>query len=297
VTAATTGMAGAPRRHRRASRIGLHALLIVLSILWLTPILWTLYTSLRTVGDTEVNGYFSLPTALTLENFVTAWNQGNMAQSFLNTAIITIPAVPLTLLISAMLGFVFSRFSFRANLLLLMMFTAGNLLPPQVIIVPLYRMFLFLPLPPPLGVNGHWFDTYFGVILINIVFQTGFCTFVLSNYMKTISKELTEAALVDGASVLRTFWSVILPLTRPALAALAVLEFTWIYNDFFWALMLMNGAKRPITSALNNLSGSFFTDYNLIAAAAFIVAVPTVVMYILLSKQFVRGLTLGSTKG
>jgi multiple sugar transport system permease protein len=116
--------------------------------------------------------------------------------------------------------------------------------------------------------------------------------------MKTISKELTEAAIVDGASLWTTFWSVILPLTRPALAALAVLEFTWIYNDFFWALMLMTtGAKRPITSALNNLTGSFFTDYNLVAAAAFIVAVPTVVLYLLLSKQFVRGLTLGSTKG
>jgi multiple sugar transport system permease protein len=297
--AAITGsMAGARRRHRRASRIGVHLVLISLALVWLTPILWTLYISLRTVGDTEVNGYFSLPTTLTLENYSNAWEQGGMAQSFLNTAIITIPAVPITLFISAMLGFVFSRFSFKANLLLLMMFTAGNLLPPQVIIVPLYRMYLTLPLPPPLSDYGHWYDSYFGVILINIVFQTGFCTFVLSNYMKTISKELTEAALVDGASLWTTFMRVILPLTRPALAALAVLEFTWIYNDFFWALMLMTtGAKRPITSALNNLAGSFFTNYNLVAAAAFIVAVPTIVVYLLLSKQFVRGLTLGSTKG
>lgn len=298
MTAAAGGMVGTRRRHPRASRLGVHLVLISLSIVWLVPILWTFYIALRTVGDTEVNGYFSLPSALTLQNFVDAWNQGSMAQSFVNTAIITIPAVPLTLLISAMLGFVFSRFSFRANLFLLMLFTAGNLLPPQVIIVPLYRMYLLLPLPQPLSSYGIWYDSYFGVILINTVFQTGFCTFVLSNYMKTISRELTEAALVDGATVLRTFWSVILPLTRPALAALAVLEFTWIYNDFFWALMLMStGSKRPITSALNNLSGSFFTNHNLVAAAAFIVAVPTVIMYILLSKQFVRGLTLGSTKG
>ena len=106
----------------------------------------------------------------------------------------------LTLWISSMLGFVFSRFSFRLNLLLLMMFTAGNLLPPQVIIVPLYRMYLLLPLPPPLSDYGVAVRPYFGIILIHIVFQTGFCTFVLSNYMKTISRELTEAALVDGAS-------------------------------------------------------------------------------------------------
>ena len=120
---------------------------------------------------------------------------------FVNTLIIAVPGVILTLFVSSMLGFVFSRFSFRANLFLLMMFTAGNLLPPQVIIVPLYRMYLLLPLPEPLSDFGVMYDSYFGIILIHVVFQTGFCTFVLSNYMKTISKELTEAALVDGASI------------------------------------------------------------------------------------------------
>jgi multiple sugar transport system permease protein len=109
---------------------------------------------------------------------------------------------------------------------------------------------------------------------------------------------LTEAALVDGASVLRIWGAIIMPLCRPALAALAVLEFTFIYNDFFWALVLMKtGDKRPITSALNNLQGAFFTDNNQLAAASFLVALPTIIIYLVLSKQFVSGLTLGSTKG
>ena len=104
------------------------------------------------------------------------------------------------------------------------------------------------------------------------MFQTGFCTFVLSNYMKTLSKDLTEAALVDGASLWMIYRKVVLPLCRPALAALAVLEFTFIYNDFFWALILMStGDKRPITSALNNFQGAFFTDQNVLAAMSFIV--------------------------
>ena len=107
-----------------------------------------------------------------------------------------------------------------------------------------------------------------------------------------------EAAFVDGASLWTIYRRVILPLCRPALAALAVLEFTFIYNDFFWALLLMStGDKRPITSALNNLQGAFFTDNNQLAAVAFIVALPTIIVYLVLSKQFVRGLTLGSTKG
>jgi multiple sugar transport system permease protein len=298
VTAAATKKRTRTWTRRRRQRFALHAFLIGASLLWLLPIAWTLYIALRPIGDTLVNNYFSTPNALTLENFAAAWNDADMWQSFVNTGIISVPAVLITLFVSSMLGFVFSRYSFRGNLLLLMLFTAGNLLPPQVIIVPLYRMYLLLPLPKPLSEFGTMYDTYFGVILINIVFQTGFCTFVLSNYMKTISRELSEAAVVDGASVWLTYRKVILPLARPALAALAVLEFTFIYNDFFWALILMkDNNKRPITTALNKLSGGFFNNYNELAAAAFIVAVPTIVLYLVLSKQFVRGLTLGSTKG
>ena len=176
---------------------------------------------------------------LTLDNFINGWNAAELPKYFINTLIIAIPAVTLTLFVSSMLGFVFSRFSFKLNLALLMMFTAGNLLPPQVIIVPLYRIYLLLPLPAPLSDDGVFYDSYFGIAFIHIIFQTGFVTFVLSNYMKTISRELMEAALVDGASLWTIYRKVILPLCRPALAALAVLEFTFIYNDFFWALLLM----------------------------------------------------------
>jgi multiple sugar transport system permease protein len=245
------------------------------------------------------DGYVAWPAHLSLQNFATAWEQGDLGHFFRNTLIIAIPAVIGTLFISSMLGFVFARFSFKANILLLMLFTAGNLLPQQVIIVPLYRIYLLLPNPLQfLGDAQHFYDSYFGIAFIHIVFQTGFCTFVLSNYMKTLSKDLTEAALVDGASLWMIYRKVVLPLCRPALAALAVLEFTFIYNDFFWALILMStGDKRPITSALNNFQGAFFTDQNVLAAMSFIVVVPTVLVYLVLSKQFVRGLTLGSTKG
>jgi multiple sugar transport system permease protein len=116
--------------------------------------------------------------------------------------------------------------------------------------------------------------------------------------MQTIPTELTEAALVDGASVWRQYWQVILPLTRPALGALATLEFTWVYNDFLWALVLMStGDKYPVTSALNNLRGQFFTDYNLLAAGSVLVALPTLIVFFVLQKQFISGLTLGANKG
>jgi multiple sugar transport system permease protein len=197
-----------------------------------------------------------------------------------------------------MVAFAVSRFSWRFNLLVLMLFTAGNLLPQQVIIVPLFRLYLLLPVPRPLSDTGLLYDQYVGIMLIHIVFQTGFCVFVLSNYMKTLPNELTEAALVDGASVFRIWRSIIMPLCRPALAALSILEFTFIYNDFFWALMLMKtGDRRPITASLQNLQGQFFIDTNLLAAGALLAAIPTLIVFFVLQRQFVRGLTLGSMKG
>jgi len=286
------------RRGVRPGRMALHAFLIFISLLWLFPLLWTVYTSLRPYGDTAKNGYVSIASSLSLDNYFNAWDQGNIPQFFFNTIVILVPAVIIVLLLASAIAFAVSRFSFKFNLFLLMLFTAGNLLPAQVIITPLYRMYLALPLPAPLSTNGVWYDQYFGIMMIHIAFQLGFCTFVLSNYMKTLPKELTEAALVDGASVFRTYWQVILPLCKPPLAALATLEFTFIYNDFFWALVLMfTGNKRPITSALNNLQGQFFSDNNLLAAGAIIIAAPTLIVYFILQRQFIRGLTLGSTKG
>ncbi len=242
---------------------------------------------------------------LSLDNYVNAWTNAELARYFLNTAVIVVPAVILVLFLASMMAFAVSRYSWRFNIALLMMFTALNLLPPQVIIQPLFRLFLNLPLPKDLfGIpgfpssNGLFYDQYIGIMAIHVGFQLGFCTFVLSNYMKTLPRELNEAAIVDGASVWRTYRSVIMPLTRPAVAALATLEVTFIYNDFFWALLLMRtGSKMPITSALNNLKCQFFVDNNLVAAGAVIVALPTIIVYLLLQKQFISGLTLGSTKG
>jgi multiple sugar transport system permease protein len=285
-------------RRTPASRVVLHAFLLLTAAVWLLPVVWAVYTSLRPYADTAERGYVSLPGVLNLQNYVNAWTQADLPHYYTNTLIVVVPALALTLLLSSFVAFVIARFPFRYNLALLMVFTAGNLLPQQTIITPLYRLYLALPLPDWLSDTGLFFDSYTGIIAIHVAFQMGFCTFVLSNYMKTIPKELTEAALVDGASVWRTFWSVIVPLARPALAALATLEFTFIYNDYFWALVLVQtGAKRPITSALSNLQGLFFTDNNLIAAGAVLVALPTIIVYLLLQQHFVRGLTLGATKG
>ena len=287
------------RKPVRPARIVLHGFLTVTALVWLVPFVWAVYTSLRTFADTSKNGYFSLASALTFENYENAWEQAGLPHYFMNSVIITVPAVLVTLLFSASVAFFVSRFNFKVNLFLLMLFTAGNLLPPQVIITPLFRMYLLIPLPDWLSNgSGLMYNSYLGVILIHVAFQSGFCTFVLSNYMKTIPHELTEAALVDGASVFRQFWQIILPLCRPAFAALATLLTIWIYNDFFWGLVLFEtGSDRPITSAISSLQGQYFSNQNLIAAGALLTAIPTLAIYLALQKQFVSGLTLGANKG
>ena len=214
----------AQKRPVTPARIALHVFLILTCLMTLAPLLWAVYASLRTYDDTSVNGYFSVAKSLTFENFAKAWEIGDLPHFYWNTFLITIPALIITLLLSSMVAFGVSRFSFKFNLLLLMVFTAGNLLPQQVVVTPLWRLYRMIEVPEWISASGSLIDSQLGVILIHIAFQSGFCTFVLSNYMKTLPRELVEAALVDGASLLRTFWQVIMPLCRPPLAALATLE-------------------------------------------------------------------------
>jgi multiple sugar transport system permease protein len=286
------------RQRRERSGILAHVFIIVMAILWIIPLLWTVYTSLRPVTDTNQHGYFSLAHSLTFKNFSDAWTQGQIPHYFWNSVKITVPAVIITLFFASTVAFVVARFSFRINLFLLLLFTAGNLLPQQVLLAPLFKIFINVHVPNFVSDSGELYDSTFGLVVINVAFQTGFCVFVLSNFMRTIPEELTEAALVDGASVWTQYWRITMPLCRPALAALATLLTTWIYNDFFWALTLMStGSKLPITSAIKNLQGEFAVNNNLLSAGALIIALPTLLVYAALQRQFIAGLTLGSTKG
>ena len=282
----------------RAGRISAHAFMIVMVLVWIVPVVFALYVALRPEQETNRLGYVSIAHKLTLSNFSTAFHQGQMWHFFLNSVWITLPAVVVTLFLASCVAYVVARLSFKFNVTLLIVFTAGNLLPQQVLITPLYRLYLAIHVPHFLSDSGLLYDSRLGLIVINVSFQLGFSVFVLSNYMKTIPGDIDEAALVDGASLWTRYWRIVLPLCRPALAALATLLTTWIYNDFFWAITLIStGSKRPITSALANLQGQFVTNQNMIAAAALMAAIPTLVVYVLLQKQFIAGLSLGASKG
>ena len=286
------------RRRMTAGSMAAQVFLVLATLLWLVPIVFGLYVALRPKAETDRLGYVSVAHSLTFDNFTNAWKSSDMWRFFLNSLIITVPAVLVTLLLASGAAFAVSRLGIKFNVTLLIVFTAGNLLPQQVIITPLYRMYLLIHVPHFVSDSGLLYNSYAGLILINVAFQLGFCVFVLSNYMKTIPRDMDEAAIVDGASLWTRYWRLTMPLCRPALAALATLLTTWIYNDFFWAITLIStGNKRPITSALQNLQGQFVTNQNMISAAALMAAIPTLIVFVLLQKQFVAGLSLGSSKG
>ena len=266
------------------------------ALIWMLPILWTFWTSLRPYNDVISYGVFSRPRHLDFANYINAFREMRIFRYFLNTLYVTAPAVLLTLFLGSLIAFVVSRYSFKFNLSLLLLFTAGNMLPIVLTYIPVF--WLYIKVGDLFGNRHLLYNNYLGIILVHVAFQVGFATFVLSSYMKTIPKEISESAIIDGASVFRHYWNVMLPLRRPPLAALGVLMSCWIYNDFFWALILMSeDSKRPVTSALRQLQGEYVTDFNLLAAGCMIVAAPTIILFFVLRKQFISGLTLGSTKG
>jgi multiple sugar transport system permease protein len=301
VTKAPSRAAPSPERHEKKRvpprRVVMHVFLSVMALLWLFPIAYAVINSFRDYAYTQKHGYLSFG-GFTLDNYKEAWERAGFTGKFLNTIYITVPAVLLTLFLSSCMAFVLARFTFKLNLTLLGLFLAANLLPPQSLLIPVYRMFRAIEVPTWFSESGTLLNSYWALILVNTAFQTGFCTFVLSNYMKTLPKELYEAAEVDGASVLRQFFQLTLPLCRPPLAALGTLQVTWVYNEFFWAtVLLQSGDKFPITSSLNSLQGKFFTDYNLLSAGSVLAMLPVLIIFFALQRQFVSGLTLGATKG
>ena len=264
-----------------------YVFLVILVLIWLVPLIAALVTSFRTSADMNTNGFWSVPQSLTLENFTQAWEQANVKRYLGNSFAITIPALFGMLFLSSLSAYALARFRFRWNLPLYFMFVAGTMLPFQILLLPVFR------LSNSLGIyNTHW-----ALIMIHVAFQLGFCTFVLRNFMKAVPSEIFDAARVDGAGEFRLYWQMMLPLSIPAFAALATLEFTWIFNDYIWALILVSDdLLKPVTAGLSTLQGQYNTNWPLITAGALLATLPTVIVFVFLQRYFIQGLTLGSNK-
>ena len=274
----------APFFARGSYRIILYVVLIV----WLLPLIGVLLTSFRSLADINSGNYWGWPTEFALvENYTQVFTVTPMIQYFFNSLVITIPTVVGTLTLSSLAGYSLAKHRFRGNFLIFALFIAGNFVPAQILMIPVRNLTLNL------GV----YDTKMGLILFHTAFQIGFCTFFLRGFIKELPHELVESARIEGASEFRVYWNIVLPLVLPALAALAVLEFTFIWNDYFWALVLVQGDEaRPITLGIQALRGRWTASWHLISAGSIVAALPPVIMFFMLQKHFIAGLTMGAIK-
>ena len=257
----------APFIARGSYRIILYVTLIV----WMLPLAGVFLTSFRSLADINSGNYWGWPTEFALiENYTQVFTVTPMIQYFLNSLVITIPTVLGTLLLSSLAGYSLAKHRFRGNFLIFALFIAGNFEPAQILMIPVRNLTLNL------GV----YDTKLALILFHTSFQIGFCTFFLRGFIKELPHELVESARIEGASEFRVYWNIILPLVLPALAALAVLEFTFIWNDYFWALVLVQGDEaRPVTLGVQALRGRWTASWNLISAGSIVAALPPVVLF------------------
>lgn len=270
-------------------RIGYRVALIAALVLWLLPLLAILLTSVRSLEDINQGNYWGVPSQWRIwENYGAIFRGSPMLGYLLNSIVITVVSVVGTLVVSSLAGFALAMYRFRGGLLLFVMFVAGNFIPFQILMLPVRKLMVSIGM----------YDSYWSLIIFHIAFQAGFCTLFMRNFIIALPRELFEAARLDGAGELQIFLRVVLPLVRPAMAALAVLTFTFVWNDYFWALVLVQSDEvRPITIGLGALRGQWVASWQMISAGAMVAALPPVVLFFAMQRHFIAGLTLGASKG
>ena len=271
----------------RTWQLGYQALLPTVMLLWLAPLLAVALFSIRPDSDFLVGNYWGWPSSFEMtKNYGMVFGSA-MPRYIMNSFLITIPTVIGAVALSCMTGFALGVYKFRGNLLIFFMFIAGNFVPFQILMVPVRDLTLDMGL----------YNTKTGLVLFHIAFQTGFCTLFMRNFIKALPYELIEAARVEGIAEWRIFWFVVLPLMKPAIAALSVLIFTFIWNDYFWAIVLTQGENaQPVTAGITSFNAQFRAMYHLMSAGSIVAALPPVLMFFLMQKHFIAGLTLGAVK-
>lgn len=265
----------------------LFILMLSFVIVWLLPVMGGVLTAFRSMDDLTMNGFWTIPTSFSLQYFKEAWTIGLLGKYLYNSFVITIPALAGTLFLSSLAAFALAGYRFKGNFAVYVTFVGGMLLPFQLLMLPIFQLSNFL----------HIYDTYWGLILIHTAFQLGFCTFFLRNFMMTVPPQLAEAARIDGCSEFGIYGRIFLPLSLPAMAAVGTLEFTWIFNDYLWALVLLKDNNlKPVTTGLSSLQGQYISSWNILVAGSLLATIPTVLVFIFLQRYFIEGLTMGSSK-
>lgn len=282
-----------------ASKLGrfiIYGLLTLVCLYYLMPLFVMLSTSLKSLDEIRAGNLLSLPGEFRTDAWVKAWDSActgvqceGLKGFFWNSVSFVVPAVVISTMIGAFNGYALTMYRFRGSDLVFGMLMIGCFIPFQVVL---------LPMAQTLGALGIANSTV-GLVFVHVVYGAAFTTLFFRNYYVTIPDELVKAAKIDGAGFLRIFFSIILPLSVPIIVVSVIWQFTQVWNDFLFGVVFSSGDRQPITVALNNLvnTSTGVKEYNVDMAAAIIAALPTLLVYIVAGKYFVRGLTAGAVKG
>jgi raffinose/stachyose/melibiose transport system permease protein len=261
--------------------------LLIFVVISIGPLVWAFLSSFKTYAEINSSA-LSLPSSFNLKNYADAFKYAPIQKYFLNSIVIVGCSVIVTVILVAMCAYVTARFRFRFKPVLILMISASLMLPAQAISQPLFAIFKELQL----------YDTKLGLIIVYSAMGIPMSFFVMTSYYQTISTALEESAYIEGASFIQTFWYVILPLAKPGLVTIAMLQFINTWNEFYFALMLTSGdTARTIPIALNYYMGTFANNYSALFAAVVLTVLPTIVLFVILQKQVMESLTAGAVKG
>ncbi|MBK8021025.1 MAG: carbohydrate ABC transporter permease [Chloroflexi bacterium] len=287
--ALTTAQADAQeRRSNRVAMLALYVTLTIIVIVYSLPGLGVIISSFKTTEEISQGGLWSAPSQINLDNYGEAWNSGNVRTYVVNSFLVTIPATFLSILVGLLSGYVFSKLPFRGSDALFIFVVAGMFFPPQIVLIPLFRLFNTIGL----------YDTLWPMIIVHTAFGLPICTLLMRNFFSAIPSALRDAAVVDGAHEGQVLLRIMLPISLPALAVLGTLQFTWIWNDFLWPLILtQSDSMRTVMVGLVTLKGQYSVAWGVQGAMAVIASIPTLVIFVFFQRYFIQGMTLGAVKG
>ncbi len=284
---------GLPHHGVTAGKVVVYLLLVLASIVYLMPIYVQLITGMKSFQEVSLSRMWSLPSGINFASFVEAWfgepSQGirGLSQNFMNSVYLTVPATLISAFLGSMNGYVLSKWKFPGANILFPLLLFGMFIPYQSILIPLVRVLQQI----------HLYGSRAGLIFVHVVYGIPITTLIFRNYYATIPDELVEASKIDGASILQIYARILFPLSVPGFVVVMIWQFTSVWNDFlFGVIVTSRPSVQPITVALNNMAGSYSVEWNVQMAGALLAAIPTLLVYIFLSRYFMRGLLAGSLK-
>jgi multiple sugar transport system permease protein len=272
----------------RYRKIFLYVIITIIAFIYILPGLGVILTSFKLDAEIAKNGLWSIPKLLHLDNYKEVWVVANIQTYMRNSFLVTIPATFISIMLGVLMGYVFSKLPFRGSELLFIFVLAGLFFPPQIVLIPLFKFYNKIKL----------YDTLWPMIITHAAFGLPICTLIMRNFFSSIPMAIREAAIIDGASELDVLVKIMLPVSLPALAVLATLQFTWIWNDFLFPIIFTQSDNmRTIMVGLISMKGQYRVAYGEQGAMAVIASIPTLIIFVFFQRYFIKGMTMGAVKG